>query len=134
MSRNIRAQIGKETVEIAERGWYESATGERVDIGQAMRSCLQSTTLYRPDDLDKLLSQTTRTPAERETQFEVVNETTLSAAWRLVEARNLAGTLCLNFASAKNPGGGFLGGSQAQEESLARSSGLYLALRSQWPY
>jgi uncharacterized protein (TIGR02452 family) len=29
------------------------------------------------------------------------------------------------YASAKNPGGGFLGGAQAQEESLARSSGLY---------
>lgn len=35
---------------------------------------------------------------------------------------------CLNFASAKNPGGGFLRGSQAQEESLARASGLYACL------
>lgn len=34
----------------------------------------------------------------------------------------------LNFASARNPGGGFLGGSQAQEESLARSSALYASL------
>jgi len=34
----------------------------------------------------------------------------------------------LNFASAKNPGGGFLRGTQAQEESLARSSGLYKSL------
>lgn len=32
--------------------------------------------------------------------------------------------LALNFASARHPGGGFLGGSQAQEESLARASGL----------
>jgi len=33
--------------------------------------------------------------------------------------------VALNFASAKHPGGGFLGGSQAQEESLARCSSLY---------
>ncbi|MEH1015450.1 TIGR02452 family protein [Micromonospora sp. CPCC 206060] len=32
------------------------------------------------------------------------------------------------FASAKNPGGGFLGGAKAQEESIARSSALYPCL------
>ena len=37
----------------------------------------------------------------------------------------------LNFASAKNPGGGFLGGSLAQEESLATASALYTSLISQ---
>jgi len=36
-----------------------------------------------------------------------------------------ADTLCLNFASAKNLGGGFLTGAQAQEECLARGSALY---------
>ena len=37
----------------------------------------------------------------------------------------------LNFASAVNPGGRFLGGAIAQEEYLARSSGLYACLREQ---
>ncbi|KAF9445321.1 hypothetical protein P691DRAFT_777663 [Macrolepiota fuliginosa MF-IS2] len=36
----------------------------------------------------------------------------------------------LNFASAKSPGGGFLNGSRAQEESIARSSTLYHSLTS----
>ncbi|KJA28713.1 hypothetical protein HYPSUDRAFT_33047 [Hypholoma sublateritium FD-334 SS-4] len=34
----------------------------------------------------------------------------------------------LNFASAKNPGGGFMTGAQAQEESIARSSTIYPSL------
>ena len=38
------------------------------------------------------------------------------------------GIAVLNFASAKNPGGGFLNGAMAQEESLAASGGLYPTL------
>ncbi|WP_436529806.1 TIGR02452 family protein [Actinoplanes sp. HUAS TT8] len=34
----------------------------------------------------------------------------------------------LNFASARNPGGGFRNGAQAQEESLARASAMYPCL------
>jgi len=40
-------------------------------------------------------------------EFEVVNETTLSAASRLTQADGNANVLALNFASAKNPGAGF---------------------------
>ena len=40
----------------------------------------------------------------------------------------------LNFASATSPGGGFLSGARAQEECIARSSGLYACLEHREMY
>src|SRR5919108_730072 len=59
--------------------------------------------------------------------------TTFERACSAPAARRLAtepegDPCCLNFASAKHPGGGFLGGARAQEETLARASGLYASL------
>jgi uncharacterized protein (TIGR02452 family) len=134
MNRNIRAQIANETVEIAERGWYVTPSGKRIDISSAMQRCLDGTTTWTPPSLEATLSTLPPAEAEFRTSYDVRNETTLSAARRLVAEFGEERTLCLNFASAKNPGGGFLGGSQAQEESLARSSGLYRSLLSQPRY
>lgn len=58
-------------------------------------------------------------------KVKVTDESTLQAAHRLGP-----GAACLVFASAKNPGGGFLSGAKAQEESIARSSALYPCLLS----
>lgn len=59
------------------------------------------------------------------------NERTFEAARRLrEELGDEAHIAALNFASAKNPGGGFLKGSIAQEECLACASGLYASLTS----
>ncbi len=134
MKRTERAAIAKQTVEITECGEYRSASGETVDIREHVRTCLNGTQLLSPDELAGILHQVQASPAIGEaTSLELVNETTLAGIKRLLSA-NASSVAALNFASAKNPGGGFLGGSQAQEESLARSSALYASLMTAWDY
>ncbi len=58
-------------------------------------------------------------PANPRPVIEVTRESSLEAA------RRLGSPAVLVFASARRPGGGFLRGAQAQEESIARSSALY---------
>ena len=60
------------------------------------------------------------------TGVDCIQATTVDAVMSLTEGKNAA----LNFASYKNPGGMFIEGSAAQEESLCHSSILYPVLKS----
>ncbi|MFI6097770.1 TIGR02452 family protein [Lentzea sp. NPDC051213] len=117
MSSRLRA-IAHDTVEISERGSYSTAAGE-VSIAAAVARAVARTRLHLPEDELDL-------PEQGEfPRIDVTNESTLEAT------RRLGGDVaCLVFASARNPGGGFLNGAQAQEESVARASALYPSLRA----
>ena len=113
---------GEEAVRIMNAGGYTAPDGRSVSVADALAEAVAGTVSYPPDADPPPFESTGHA-----THFEVTNESTLSAARRLV-ADGL-NPVALNFASAKHPGGGFLGGARAQEESLCRSSGLYACIR-----
>jgi uncharacterized protein (TIGR02452 family) len=121
LNRPRAAALGQEAVLISRAGNYTAPSGHIVDLRPDVEPAVAGTVAYPPN---------TRVPNPAagtfDTSFAVTNGTTLSAGRCLAEACHRV--CALNFASAKNPGGGFLGGSRAQEESLARSPALYVCI------
>ena len=122
--------IAQDTVNILERGAYTAPSGNEVIVRDTLEKAVKRSKMLSVEELETLMIHRNHPVPKFETRVTVTNETTLQASERLAQSASDS-VLVLNFASAKNPGGGFLGGAQAQEESLARSSGLYPCLLSQ---
>ncbi|MGB0432387.1 MAG: TIGR02452 family protein [Bacteroidia bacterium] len=123
-NRNNNKQIAENTIEILKTGFYE-VNDKTIDITEMQQNAVSNSILLKPEWQPKVDFE-----KRFETEYSVVNCTSLQACEQVKDEN----AMCLNFASAKNPGGGFLGGSQAQEESLARSSGLYYTLTKHQEY
>jgi uncharacterized protein (TIGR02452 family) len=127
MKKTTRILIAEDSLRIIKQGHYVNAQGKTVSTQEDQQRSVASSIHYTEPLLDAVAAQVDSllvTPPTGTTHFEVTGATSLEASQQLVVAGSPS-VMCLNFASAKNPGGGFLNGSQAQEESIARSSGLY---------
>ncbi|GCB44050.1 TIGR02452 family protein [Streptomyces sp. NL15-2K] len=116
MSARLRG-IAQQTEQIVAAGSYRAPDGREVSVAAAVEAARDGTRMYGPGPVE--------VPpfAPVDTSVEVTGESSLEAA------RRIAGPVAvLNFASARNPGGGYLNGAQAQEEALCRASALYACL------
>lgn len=120
--RSKNSTLAKTQIDIFKQGSYTALSGKQVDISASLKAAVEGTKFYR--NSLPLKSLPTIIP-----KFEVTNETTAQAAVRL-SALGKTDLVALNFAAARNVGGGFIAGALAQEEDLCRCSGLYACLKS----
>ncbi|MFF8970179.1 TIGR02452 family protein [Streptomyces sp. NPDC014995] len=118
MSARLRG-IARENEQIVAAGAYRAPGGHEVSLAAAIAAAREGTRMLGPDPVP------VPGTADADTLVEVTGESSTQAARRLARHGPAA---VLNFASARNPGGGYLNGAQAQEEAVCRASALYTCL------
>lgn len=106
---------------------YRLPDGKEVNISAGNKKLIEGTKYYGVNAFKSAPVPPTDWQTVLPTEFK--ERSTIAAArdWGSREAY-VGRVGALNFASAKRRGGGFKNGAQAQEESLARASNLYLSL------
>ncbi|WOO83176.1 putative protein [Vanrija pseudolonga] len=126
--RSRNQEVSTENEAIIVRGGYTHPVAGRVDLASAVKAACDGVVSYDPTATARLLRDAAQAARPFKTLIEVTPETSTEAHERLALQENAPSIAVLNFASARNPGGGYLGGARAQEEDICRHSALYTTL------
>ena len=120
MERNDLRKIYLETMQIAMKGCYTACDGTEV-VMPSTKAMIEGTRFYT-----ERLDAGSVPCRENPTGIDVMNMDSIKCGRKLLdEGMN---PVVLNMANRHFPGGGVLNGSRAQEESLFRSTNLFLSL------